>query len=78
MRKICVVTGTRAEYGLMHWVMQGIKDAPELTLKIIATGMSVLPEFGLTYREIEQGGFQADRFHRCPERIATRSDRGTR
>ena len=62
MRKICVVTGTRAEYGLMHWVMQGIKDAPELTLKIIATGMSVLPEFGLTYREIEQGGFQADRF----------------
>ena len=37
-RKICVITGTRAEYGLMRWVMQGIRDNPELTLQIIATG----------------------------------------
>jgi len=62
----------------MRRVMQGIKYDPELTLKIIATDMSLPPEFDLTYIEIEQGGFQADRFHRCPERIATRSDRGTR
>lgn len=60
-RKICVITGTRAEYGLLRWVMQGIKDDPELTLQIIATGMHVSPEFGLTYREIEQDGFQIDR-----------------
>lgn len=60
-RKICVITGTRAEYGLMRWVMQGIKDDPELTLQIIATGMHLSPEFGLTYREIEQDGFQIDR-----------------
>ena len=78
MRKICVVTGTRAEYGLMRWVMQDIKDDPELTLKIIATGMRLSLGFGLTYREIEQGGFQVSRFRRCLERIATRSDRGTR
>jgi len=61
MRKICVVTGTRAEYGLLRWVMQGIKDDPDLTLQVIATGMHLSPEFGLTYREIEQDGFQIDR-----------------
>ena len=61
MRKICVITGTRAEYGLLRWVMQGIKDDPELRLQVIATGMHLSPEFGLTYREIEQDGFQLDR-----------------
>lgn len=60
-RKICVITGTRAEYGLLRWVMQGIKDDAELTLQIIATGMHLSPEFGLTYREIENDGFQIDR-----------------
>jgi GDP/UDP-N,N'-diacetylbacillosamine 2-epimerase (hydrolysing) len=60
-RKICVITGTRAEYGLLRWVMQGIKDDAELTLQIIATGMHLSPEFGLTYREIEKDGFQIDR-----------------
>jgi len=61
MRKICIITGTRAEYGLLRWVMQGIKDDPELTLQIIATGMHLSPEFGLTSRQIEQDGFQIDR-----------------
>ncbi len=60
-RKICIITGTRAEYGLLRWVMQGIKDDSELTLQIIATGMHLSPEFGLTYREIEKDGFQIDR-----------------
>ena len=60
-RKICVITGTRAEYGLLRWVMQGIKDDPDLTLQVIATGMHLSPEFGLTYREIEKDGFQIDR-----------------
>jgi len=57
-RKICVITGTRAEYGLLRWVMQGIKDDPELTLQVIATGMHLSPEFGQTYREIEEDGFR--------------------
>lgn len=61
MRKICVVTGTRAEYGLLRWVMQGIKDDPVLTLQVIATGMHLSPEFGQTYREIEEDGFRIDR-----------------
>ncbi|AXR65003.1 UDP-N-acetylglucosamine 2-epimerase [Leptospira mayottensis] len=56
-KKICVVTGTRADYGLLQWVMQGIADSPQLDLQVIATGMHLSPEFGLTYREIEADGF---------------------
>ncbi len=60
-RKICIITSTRAEYGLLRWVMQSIKDDPELTLQIIATGMHLSPEFGLTYQAIEHDGFQIER-----------------
>ena len=60
-RKICVITGTRADYGLLRWVMQGIKDDSDLILQVIATGMHLSPEFGLTFREIEKDGFQIDR-----------------
>lgn len=56
-RKICVVTGTRAEFGLLCWLMQDIQNEPELELQVLATGMHLSPEFGLTYREIEQAGF---------------------
>ena len=59
-RKICVVTGTRAEYGLLRWVMEGVQQAPGLELQIIVTGMHLSPEFGLTYREIEKDGFHID------------------
>ena len=57
MRKICVVTGSRADYGLLRWVMEGIHNSSKLELQIIATGMHLSPEFGLTYREIEKDGF---------------------
>ena len=56
-RKICVVTGTRAEFGLFRFLMQQIRHEPELELQVLATGMHLSPEFGLTYREIEQAGF---------------------
>lgn len=59
-RRICVITGTRAEYGLLRWVMQGIKESADLELQIIATGMHLSPEFGLTYRDIEHDGFRID------------------
>lgn len=59
-RKICVVTGTRAEFGLMRILMQNIKDDSTLILQVIATGMHLSSEFGLTYREIEQAGFIID------------------
>ena len=61
MRKICVITGSRAEYGLLRWVMQGIKDDPTLKLQVLATGMHLSREFGLTYREIKKDGFRIDR-----------------
>lgn len=54
MRKICVITGTRAEYGLLYYLMRFIEADPELELQIIATGMHLSPEFGLTYKEIEK------------------------
>lgn len=56
-RKICVVTGTRAEFGLLRWLMQEIQNEPQMELQVLATGMHLSPEFGLTYREIEQAGF---------------------
>ena len=61
MKKICVVTGTRAEYGLLRWVMEGIRQSPVLELQLIATGMHLSPEFGLTVEAIEEDGFQVDR-----------------
>jgi GDP/UDP-N,N'-diacetylbacillosamine 2-epimerase (hydrolysing) len=60
-RKICVITGTRAEYGCLRWVMEGIRETPGLELQVIVTGMHLSPEFGLTYREIERDGFCIDR-----------------
>lgn len=60
-RKICVVTGTRAEYGLFYWTLKGIEEEPYLDLQIIVTGMHLSPEFGLTYRQIEKDGFKIDK-----------------
>ena len=60
-RKICVVTGTRAEYGLLYWLMKDIKKDPTLELQIIATGMHCSPEFGLTYYIIEKDGFRINK-----------------
>lgn len=61
MKKICVITGTRAEYGLLSNLMKRINNCPELQLQIIATNMHLSPEFGLTYKEIEADGFQIDK-----------------
>ncbi|MEN3031000.1 UDP-N-acetylglucosamine 2-epimerase [Chromobacterium amazonense] len=59
-RKICIITGTRAEFGLLRWLMQEVQVSPGLELQIVATGMHLSPEFGLTYQEIEQAGFTID------------------
>lgn len=61
MRKICVITGTRAEYGLLYWVMKSIERQPELNLQLIVTGMHLSTEFGLTYKQIEKDGFVIDK-----------------
>jgi GDP/UDP-N,N'-diacetylbacillosamine 2-epimerase (hydrolysing) len=59
-RKVCIVTGTRAEYGLLRGVMAGIRDSADATLQLLVTGAHLSPEFGLTYREIEADGFAID------------------
>jgi len=61
MKKICVVTGTRAEYGLLRWVMEGIRRSTQLDLQIIVTGMHLSPEFGMTVDAIEEDGFTINR-----------------
>jgi len=61
MRKICVITGSRAEYGLLSGLMAAIREDNELHLQVIATNMHLSPEFGLTYKEIEQDGFVIDK-----------------
>lgn len=53
-RKICVVTGTRAEYGLLFWLLKEIKASKKLELALIATGSHLSPAHGLTYKEIEK------------------------
>lgn len=61
VKKICVVTGTRAEYGLLKPVIGKIEASSRLSLQLVATGMHLSPEFGLTHREIEKDGFSLDR-----------------
>ncbi len=60
MKKICVVTGTRADYGLLRWVMHEIAVAPGLQLQVTVTGAPLSPEFGLTWRNIVEDGFSID------------------
>jgi UDP-hydrolysing UDP-N-acetyl-D-glucosamine 2-epimerase len=60
MRKICVLTGTRAEYGLLCTLMKEIVREPDLQLQLVVTGTHLSPEFGLTYKEIEEDGFIID------------------
>ena len=57
MKKVCVVTGTRAEYGLLKPLIKRINDDNEVELQLVVTGMHLSPEFGLTYHEIEEDGF---------------------
>ncbi|MCW6037893.1 UDP-N-acetylglucosamine 2-epimerase (hydrolyzing) [Spirulina subsalsa FACHB-351] len=59
-KKVCILTGTRAEYGLLYWLMKEVASDDDLELHIIATGMHLSPEFGLTYQQIEADGFSID------------------
>ncbi|OYU81528.1 MAG: UDP-N-acetylglucosamine 2-epimerase (hydrolyzing) [Flavobacterium sp. BFFFF1] len=60
MRKICVVTGTRAEYGLLYWTIKSLHEDAQVELSICATGMHLSPEFGLTFQRIVDDGFRID------------------
>lgn len=58
--KICVTTGTRAEYGLLKPLMDKIKGDADFTLQLLVTGAHLSPEFGLTYKQIEADGYPID------------------
>lgn len=60
MRKVCVVTGTRAEYGLLKQVIMQIDRSNDLELQLVATGMHLLPEFGNTVNDIRNDGLIID------------------
>ena len=59
-RKICLITGSRAEYGHLRWLAREIADDPDLRLQWLVTGSHLMERFGLTYREIEEDGFVID------------------
>lgn len=56
-RRICVVTGSRAEYGLLFWLLHEIQDDPDLELQLVVTGMHLAAQHGETWRVIEADGF---------------------
>ena len=58
MKKICIITGSRAEYGLLYPLLKELAAFRDVKLQIVATGMHLAPKFGLTYREIEADGFK--------------------
>lgn len=60
MRKICVVTGSRADYGLLYWLMKDIQASLMFELQLVVTGMHLSAEFGMTVNVIEEDGFKID------------------
>lgn len=58
MNKIAVFTGTRAEYGLLYWLLRDIQAHPSLELQLLVSAMHLSPEFGMTYKQIESDGFK--------------------
>ena len=60
MKKVCVITGARSEYGLLRWVIDGIEKDEDLQLQLVVTGGHLSPEQGLTYQAIEDDGYHID------------------
>lgn len=57
MRKVAVFTGTRAEYGLLYWLLKDLQQDSEIELQLLVSAMHLSPEFGMTYQQIETDGF---------------------
>ena len=60
-KKVCVVTGSRADYGLLYPILKEIESCQGLLLQLVATTMHLSDEFGLTYQQIEKDGFKIDK-----------------
>lgn len=63
--RICVTTGTRADYGLLYWLMHDLKNDPNFDLQIVVSAMHLAPAFGETVRFIRADGFRIDAEIRC-------------
>ena len=57
MRKVAVITGSRAEYGLLYWLMKSLDESKTVELQILVTGMHLETFFGNTFEQIEKDGF---------------------
>ena len=57
MKRVCIITGSRADYGLLRWVMKGLQDSSICQLQTVVTGMHLSPEFGSTWEAIVTDGF---------------------
>ena len=71
-RKICIITGTRAEWGLLETIARQLRDRKDTQLQIVATNMHLDPRYGHTVDEIEAGGYRVD------ARVAMASDDDSR
>lgn len=60
-RKICVITGSRAEYGQLFWILKGLQSDNNIELQLVVTGMHLSSEFGYTCNEIINDGFEITR-----------------
>lgn len=60
MKKVLVVTGTRAEYGLLYWTMKEIQNENELELQLVVTGNHLVKDYGYTVEQIKKDGFKID------------------
>jgi len=61
LRRICVITGSRAEYGHLYWLMRAMQNDRALKLQVVVTGMHLSRKFGLTYKIIEKEGFPVEK-----------------
>jgi len=60
MKKVCVITAARSEYGLLRWTIDGVQKDPNLELQLVVTGAHLLEEHGYTYKNIEEDGYRID------------------
>ena len=59
-RKICFITGSRADYGFIYWILKKLKKEARLQIQLVVSAMHLSPEFGCTFEEIEKDGFSID------------------
>lgn len=60
MKKVCIITAARSEYGLLRWLIDEVENDDQLSLQLVVTGSHLSPEFGSTYTEIEKDGYKID------------------